>query len=334
MRFRLLTASALAALIPLSAQAVGIQVMVDGRAVTFSDVQQSIWFSTYVRQAAELGIISGYRDAQGNPTGKFGPAKSITMAESLKIAVEGAGYDKDAYATLVNSGVRHWASMYVAVGKSEGFPVVENTARLDRPATRAEVAALMAAAFRLDLSNVVAGTRYTDVSAQVTAAAAIEQLSRDKIIGGDTDVNGTATGKFRPNEPINRAEVAKMIILARTEYGTPGKGRSPGQVDGGDQAQHNVVTYTSNGFSPAVLHITLGDTVVFKNAATAQMWVASDPHPTHTGLPGFDANKGIVSNASYSFTFMRRGTFGYHNHLNASDRGTIIVEEKTSSSSQ
>ena len=56
----------------------------------------------------------------------------------------------------------------------------------------------------------------------------------------------------------------------------------------------------------------------------SNLWVASDPHPIHSDLPGLDA-KGAKE--SYSFTFDTAGEWGFHNHLRASDTGTIIVVE-------
>ena len=45
----------------------------------FSDVNTSSWYAAYVEKAKKLGAINGYSD------GTFGPNKSITRAESLKI---------------------------------------------------------------------------------------------------------------------------------------------------------------------------------------------------------------------------------------------------------
>lgn len=64
-----------------------------------------------------------------------------------------------------------------------------------------------------------------------------------------------------------------------------------------------------------------GATVTFKGS---NLWVGSDPHPIHTDLAGFDA-KGVKD--SYSYTFNQVGEWGFHNHVRASDTGTIIVVE-------
>ncbi|TSC79227.1 MAG: Uncharacterized protein G01um101425_727 [Candidatus Peregrinibacteria bacterium Gr01-1014_25] len=326
MRTTLRTAVAsLLALVPLAAQAFGVQVIIDGRAIVFSDVPQSAWFATYVQQAANAGIVNGYKDRRGNLTGKFGPSNTITVAESLKIAAEGAGYDEEAYALQVNSGVTHWSSSYVSVAKAEGFPVVGRGGNIDRNATRAEVAALITAAFRLNTA-VELDNRYTDVKANTDFATAIAVLSRDEVVSGDTDVDGQATGTFRPNADINRAEVAKMIINARAMYGTPGAGRAPTQQEGDAQTEANLVVYTNDGFSPRVLTIKKGEAVTFRNDTTTEMWVASDQHPTHTLLPNFDALKGFAQGETYAHTFTQLGSWGYHNHLRAAHQGTIVVE--------
>ena len=319
-----LTALTLALFIPFTASALGIQVMIDGQAFIFADVPQSAWFSTHVRSAAEAGIVSGYKDTQGSLTGKFGPSNNITIAEALKIAVEGAGYDNELYGSRVASGVDHWASSYVSVAKAEGFAVIDERTRLDVPATRAQVAAMFTSAFDVNTETPV-GNRYDDVKVSTSHAYSIEALSRDGVVSGDTGINGQATGTFRPNDRINRAEVAKIVSEARAEYGIPGEEKTPSE-EGTGQAEGNVITYTSTGFSPQVLRIKKGESVTFKNMITDHMWVASDPHPTHTSLSSFDALKAITQGETYIYTFTKLGSWGFHNHANASYKGTVIVE--------
>lgn len=100
------------------------------------------------------------------------------------------------------------------------------------------------------------------------------------------------------------------------------------------------VDYTDSGFSPNAVTINRGDTVVFENKSSSSFWPASNNHPTHTLYDGtslqqhcasptgdtFDACGGIPPGGSWSFTFNKSGTWNYHNHLRASDTGTIIVQ--------
>ena len=90
--------------------------------------------------------------------------------------------------------------------------------------------------------------------------------------------------------------------------------------------QENVVTYSDSGFSPATITIKVGDTVVFKNESSRGMRVASNPHPVHTDYPGFDSKNSVGNGESYSFAFDKAGSWGYHNHLNPGDGGTVVVQ--------
>lgn len=86
------------------------------------------------------------------------------------------------------------------------------------------------------------------------------------------------------------------------------------------------VTYNGTTFSPATINAKVGDVVIFKNSSDMSFWPASDPHPTHTNYPEFDAKQSITPGQTYQFKFTKTGSWGYHNHLNPSARGTIIVK--------
>jgi plastocyanin len=86
------------------------------------------------------------------------------------------------------------------------------------------------------------------------------------------------------------------------------------------------ISMTDTGFSPATVTVKLGTTVRFVNNGQAPHWPASDPHPIHNGLPGFDAKHGLQTGEEYSFTFTKVGTWGFHDHLNISSRGAVIVQ--------
>ncbi len=102
----------------------------------------------------------------------------------------------------------------------------------------------------------------------------------------------------------------------------------------------NTVTYLDTGYRPQELRVKVGTTVFFQNGSIAPVWTASAMHPTHTVYPGSDINKcttalantifdscqGIAPGDSWSFTFTQMGQWNYHNHLNASHFGKIVVE--------
>lgn len=87
------------------------------------------------------------------------------------------------------------------------------------------------------------------------------------------------------------------------------------------------VQYSATGFSPKNITLKTGGTVLFVNDGDDAMWVGSDPHPMHDALPGFDALRSFGKAENYSFTFIRAGTWGYHNHVNPIHEGTVTVRD-------
>lgn len=80
-------------------------------------------------------------------------------------------------------------------------------------------------------------------------------------------------------------------------------------------------------FVPITSFVKVGTKVTFKNTDDKPHWVASDPHPTHTDLPGFDAKAEIAPGANYTYTFDKVGRWLYHDHLNPAFGGAIEVME-------
>ncbi|MDB5245034.1 MAG: hypothetical protein JWN90_139 [Parcubacteria group bacterium] len=110
----------------------------------------------------------------------------------------------------------------------------------------------------------------------------------------------------------------------------------------GATGQSQIISYTDSGFSPANVTIAEGTTVTWSNTSSRPMWIASGNHPNHTVYDGTSTNQHCVSGAptsatvfdecaaipsggSYSFTFTKAGSWSYHNHVHASDMGTVVV---------
>lgn len=95
-----------------------------------------------------------------------------------------------------------------------------------------------------------------------------------------------------------------------------------------------IITYTDSGFSPSPLAVKAGETVLYKNESSRSFWPASASHPTHAvylvygGCINsiFDACKAYDPGESWSFTFTVKGTWGYHDHINPSYFGSVVVE--------
>lgn len=100
------------------------------------------------------------------------------------------------------------------------------------------------------------------------------------------------------------------------------------------------VAYDGKTFSPAAVTLKVGDTVMFKDSSTKNMWVASDEHPTHTQYDGTSRSAHCAagytgakpfdqcspSTKDFSFTFTKVGKSDFHDHLNPSAHGSITVQ--------
>jgi hypothetical protein len=181
---------------------------------TFNDVQDSAWYAPYVTTLSEWGIVSGYRDERGRTTGQFGPSNPVTVAEILKMAAGAARIDPSSCPAPVARGdaESHWAAAYVGCAESRSARVVASgyASPLDRPATRAEVLAVMHDLFSDDVPPLTAA--FPDAAGHPFEAD-IAYASLLHVVSGDTDAAGHPTGTFRPNDPVNRAEAAKILVL-------------------------------------------------------------------------------------------------------------------------
>lgn len=111
------------------------------------------------------------------------------------------------------------------------------------------------------------------------------------------------------------------------------EGKTCDQISAEDKKTHTI-DMTDDGFPPNRLFIKRCDKVVFLNKGQSSHWPASDVHPTHSNYPkaggcigsAFDACDGVKPGDSYSFVFEEKGTWDYHDHMNPSLKGTIVVE--------
>lgn len=104
------------------------------------------------------------------------------------------------------------------------------------------------------------------------------------------------------------------------------KGLGGGEAKKDEQKSERMVEITAGGFAPAELKVKVGTMVKFTNRDSELHQPASGVHPTHEICPGFDALKGLAKDESYSFTFNTAKTCPFHDHLNPSIKGTVVVE--------
>ena len=89
--------------------------------------------------------------------------------------------------------------------------------------------------------------------------------------------------------------------------------------------EETAVTVTADGYEPKSVTIKTGGRVVWTNKSGGPVTVNSDAHPTHLLYPFLNLGK-FDDGSSVSVTFDKAGTYTYHNHLDASMTGTVVVE--------
>jgi plastocyanin len=101
----------------------------------------------------------------------------------------------------------------------------------------------------------------------------------------------------------------------------------PAQTESKDESEAvaATITYTDDGFTPAVTTVKSGETVKITNDSSDHLELDSDPHPAHTD--NSELNVGIVApGQSKTFRLSTKGTWGIHNHLDASNTAEVNVE--------
>ena len=190
-----------------------VTLTIRGETVTFDDVPMEEWFATHVHNVIRTGVMSGYKDERGDHTGQFGPGHFVTIAQLVKVAHELAGIDEQKVrGTLNNKNAEGtWFEKYYLSAEQQSWHVFrdhwQDPARL---ASRAEVIVTFMQA--LDVPRVwPKGIMFRDVDPFTPYGASIETAATDGIVSADT-------GAFRPNDPINRAELAKILNLSIQTY--------------------------------------------------------------------------------------------------------------------
>lgn len=182
----------------------------------FSDVDDGLWYSDYTLNATQNGLISGYLDAEGNYTGVFGPADTITTSQALKMIsiLAHRVINPDSFAfelpySLPGDLESHWASEYILTADIIGYDLVSDIDSFDpdRNITRAEIVNLIMDAMDADVPSY---STYSLSDIEGTPYANEIQLAYDLGI-----VSGYDGGdEFGPDNSLLRAEAVKIFVEA------------------------------------------------------------------------------------------------------------------------
>jgi hypothetical protein len=178
---------------------------------TFPDVPASFWGWTLVERLFYNGLTSGYPDET------YRPNNSVTRAEIAVLllkAINGPGYNPPAVNATFSDTDNHWAKNWIEAlktsGITSGYP--DGTYRPENSVSRAEISIFLLKAINGPGYNPpIANATFSDTDSH-WAKNWIEALKASGITSGYPD------GTFRPENSVNRAEIAAFIINA---FGLP-----------------------------------------------------------------------------------------------------------------
>lgn len=175
----------------------------------FKDVDDADWHWDFVEAVANRGIFSGFKNADGSATGEYRPGAFITYAQMAKVASEAAGLSDCAAdaSQFVNLPADHWAVEYFCLIGEVSSSVYPDSVDPEGNITRAQVLQILFDASGTATDATLANP-FPDVSEDHPNYAAIVTAADWELVSGDDE-----TGNFRPDAPINRAEVAKIVDL-------------------------------------------------------------------------------------------------------------------------
>jgi len=166
------------------------------------------WAEAYIRQAVQLGFVSGYEDST------FRPDRQVTRAEFATMFVQALQLPQVSAAVLPFKDLAHipaWARTFVAAAFKQGIisGYDDNTFRADRLITRAEMTTMIARALpsETDMNAVPSFADTSEIPAWArpyTAAAVKAGL-----------VKGRGNNLFVPNDHATRAEAVTLILALR-----------------------------------------------------------------------------------------------------------------------
>jgi|GEM_PF-5385647 len=181
----------------------------DGANVTFGDVPGDSWYARYLRPLMVSGIIRGYANADGTPRGVYGGGDGLRYDQIAKIL---ALSTKQSFGPLQGqkpanaTAVGQWSEVYVLSMERLGVPLFSPNLNVGNFASRAEAVSAIVSAFRVPSNE--RPVPFSDVPATHPYASSIRDATNYGIVSGNPD------GTFRPDQPLNRAEMAKMTVIA------------------------------------------------------------------------------------------------------------------------
>ena len=194
---------------------------------TFTDVDETQWYASSVTFVSQAGIMNGYSDTEGNPTGVFGVGEVLTRAEFAGLLFNYAGGVADPNAKNetglpdVADGAWYTSAANWAVEKGiiHGSDNADGSVTFDpnEPVTLEQMVAILARLVGADTAKADASSlsRYKDVEGVSNwASQSMAWGSEVGLFSGSVEPDGRY---IRSTQDIMRERVAAVIMNACTK---------------------------------------------------------------------------------------------------------------------
>lgn len=172
--------------------------------VLFIDVAGH-WAESYIQRATALGIFKGY------PDGEFKPNNYLTRAQATSLIVRALGLHTDE-GTPFNDIFEYADETQAEIAAAYKYGIVKGSNNNFNPSakvTRAQIALMIQRAYEYKTGNIYSASKEAPFSDfgkyDIETVNAISMLFDFEIASG-------FEGKFMPNNPITRAQAAKIIV--------------------------------------------------------------------------------------------------------------------------
>ena len=194
----------------------------------FPDISKKAWFCPHVEKLHLAGVVNG------NPEGYYLPEQNVNRAEFVKMALEAAYQYTDfatpiAEAPFVDVPKEEWFAPYVLFAKEKGIVrgYDDGTFRPGEDINRAEAVKVLVSSFNIPLDyntgEKVDSEVFHDVKNADDWFYPYVYTGKDRrIIEGykdgyncESEMSYDSHKYFCPGKPINRAEAAKIVCVAK-----------------------------------------------------------------------------------------------------------------------
>lgn len=190
-----------------------------GRTGVFKDVPNNFWAAPAIRKAAQMGFISGF------PDGTFRPRQNLTRIQAIVSLVSGLGWS-GGNTNLVSiyrdrAQIPSYATNAAATATQKrlivNYPQVDQLEPM-RDITRASVAALIYQALvATGQASAISSPYIVNPDPSAPSFTDIQQHWSEPFVRGLATqdlIGGFANGSFKPDEQLNRAAYAALLVKA------------------------------------------------------------------------------------------------------------------------